>query len=263
MADPEKQAKFNEALRKKDEESAAANPVLADMRSIGKALVAEARGRIANGNARTSIGACLMGGSISLVESEAADTGLAHAEIVSKLTKLALEGGIQAAAICKVADKQIPGGHPEKYVDVHVEHSSGKAFNFSVPVDKSVLMKGVPGADGPSVGVFGSPAKARIFVMANPPVVKIAVTADGRITLDGSPATIDSVRSSFKRLAEQGGVVWYYREDAGKNAPPAAKQITQAVIENRLPIRLSSRPDYSDSIGPGGKPLSGTSPKPS
>jgi hypothetical protein len=87
-------------------------------------------------------------------------------------------------------------------------------------------------------------------------IVKIAVLADGRITLNGSPATVDTVRVSLKRLAEQKGVVWYYREAGQGKAPPESTEVMQTVIENRLPIRLSSRPDFSDAIGPDGRPVS-------
>jgi hypothetical protein len=86
-------------------------------------------------------------------------------------------------------------------------------------------------------------------------VLKIAVMADGRITVDGSPATIDSLRVSLKRLAEQKGIVWYYREAGEAKAPPVSAEAIQAVIENRLPIKLSSRSDFSDAIGPDGKPI--------
>ena len=87
------------------------------------------------------------------------------------------------------------------------------------------------------------------------PVLKIAVTADGHITVDGCPASLDSVRVSLKQLAEQAGVVWYYREAGHSKAPPEAVEVVKAVTENRLPIRLSSRPDYSDAIGPVGRPI--------
>ena len=87
------------------------------------------------------------------------------------------------------------------------------------------------------------------------PILKIAVMADGRITVDGSPATIESVRASLKQLAERKGVVWYYREAGHAEPPPQSEEVIQAVIQNRVPIRLSSRPDYSDAIGMDGKPI--------
>jgi hypothetical protein len=86
-------------------------------------------------------------------------------------------------------------------------------------------------------------------VNPNAPILKIAVKTDGSITVDGSPATMDSLRVSLKRLAEQKGVVWYYREAGQTEAPPEANEVIKLVIENRLPIKLSSRPDYSDAIG--------------
>ena len=80
-------------------------------------------------------------------------------------------------------------------------------------------------------------------------IPKIAVTTDGEITMNGSPTTIDSLRASLKRLADQKGMVWYYREAGQSEAPPVSAEIMKAVIQNQLPIRLSSRSDYSDAIG--------------
>jgi hypothetical protein len=91
--------------------------------------------------------------------------------------------------------------------------------------------------------------------LSNSPVLKIAVMADGRITVNSSPTTIASLRISLQRLVEQRGVVWYYREAGQAEAPPESTEVMQAVIENRLPIRLSSRPDFSDAIGPDGKSI--------
>jgi hypothetical protein len=81
-------------------------------------------------------------------------------------------------------------------------------------------------------------------------VLKIAVFADGRLAVDGSPASIPSLQTSLRQLSERKGVVWYYRE-AGRDAPPPiALEVMKAVVEARVPIRLSTRPDYSDSVGP-------------
>jgi len=89
----------------------------------------------------------------------------------------------------------------------------------------------------------------------NTPILKIAVMADGRITVDGSPATMESLRVSLKQLAVHKGVVWYYREAGQSAGPPQSAEVIQAIIESRLPIRLSSRPDYSDAIGMDGRPI--------
>jgi hypothetical protein len=89
----------------------------------------------------------------------------------------------------------------------------------------------------------------------NAPILKIAVMADGRIMVDGPPSTVESLRMSLKKLGDDKGVVWYYREAAQAAPPPQSAEVMQAVIENRLPIRMSSRPDYSDAIGMDGKPI--------
>jgi hypothetical protein len=252
MGDPEKQASFIGALRKKAEELSAKDPVFADMRLVGKALLDEARRRIAVGNEHTSIGAYLREGTISLIEPEANDVEQAKEELLSKLRGIAQKGNIQAAAMCNVIDKQTPGGSVERFVSVHVEHSTGKAVISQLPANEAVLMKGLGGASGPAVGLLGGRTYSKIFVSGNRngSILKIAVMADGRITVDGSPVTIESVRISCKELSERNGVVWYYREAAHDKAPPQAAEVMKAVIENRLPIRLSSRADYSDAVVP-------------
>lgn len=86
------------------------------------------------------------------------------------------------------------------------------------------------------------------------PVLKVAVFADGRLTVDGAASTIQSLRESLRSLSEKHGVVWYYREAGQQEPPPIATEVIQAVIGAKLPVRLSSRPDYSDAVGLDGKP---------
>jgi len=50
--------------------------------------------------------------------------------------------------------------------------------------------------------------------------------------------------------------VWYYREAAQSEGPPEATEVIEAVIENRLPIKLFMRADYSDAVGTRGRPTS-------
>ena len=87
------------------------------------------------------------------------------------------------------------------------------------------------------------------------PVLKVAVFADGRLTVDGTAATIQSLQVSLHTLSEKHGVVWYYREAGQQEPPPIAMDVMKAVVEAHLPIRLSSRPDYSDTIGADGTPI--------
>lgn len=84
-------------------------------------------------------------------------------------------------------------------------------------------------------------------------VLKISVFSDGRITADGSATTIETLRESLKRLAAENGQVWYYREAGQAEPPPQAMAVMQAIVDNRLPIRLSMKPDYSDTVGPDGR----------
>jgi hypothetical protein len=97
--------------------------------------------------------------------------------------------------------------------------------------------------------------KQSMAVSPDATILKIAVMADGRITMNGSPTTINSLRVSLKRLADLKGAVWYYREAGQGVAPPESAEIMQAVVENHLPIRLSSRHDYSDAISSDGRPV--------
>ena len=168
MVDPEKQAAFVDALRKKADELAAKNPVFADIRSLGKALVDESRRRIANGEVHVPIGAYLMTGSVTLIDPEEKELQKAVAELFSKLKVLAREGKIQAAAICHLVEKEIPGGSVEQFLNVYAEHSTGKAVSSAIPADESVLIRGVPGTVGPGVFVFGDKMNSRIFLSENP-----------------------------------------------------------------------------------------------
>lgn len=101
------------------------------------------------------------------------------------------------------------------------------------------------------VAMVGSSAQQK----PTQPILKVAVMADGRVTVNGTPTSMESLRESLRKLSQQKGVVWYYREAAWSEPPPQAKQVIQAVIDAKLPVRLSSRPDFSDAIGMDGKPI--------
>jgi hypothetical protein len=83
-------------------------------------------------------------------------------------------------------------------------------------------------------------------------VAKVAVFADGRITLNGNSASIEEVRATFAELAADKGVVWYYREAADAEPHPTAMLVIQAIVEARLPVSMSTKPDFSDVVSAAG-----------
>jgi hypothetical protein len=85
------------------------------------------------------------------------------------------------------------------------------------------------------------------------PVGRIHVSRAGDITFDGARTSLEALRTSLANLRARHGVVWYYREAAGTDAPAAAMAVIQLVIEQRLPISMSTRPDFSDVVRPDGR----------
>src|SRR5206468_7913794 len=84
-------------------------------------------------------------------------------------------------------------------------------------------------------------------------VLKIAIIASGQITADGRLTTIEALIPILRELAKEKGEVWYYREAPETEAHPNAMKVLSAIVDQNLPVRLSSKPDYSDSIDDKGR----------
>jgi hypothetical protein len=83
-------------------------------------------------------------------------------------------------------------------------------------------------------------------------VGRIAVTAKGTVSFDGAVITIDALKQKLSDLKKRNRVVWYYREAGKDEPPPQAMQVIKLIIDNRLPISMSTKPDYSDVLLPDG-----------
>jgi hypothetical protein len=84
-------------------------------------------------------------------------------------------------------------------------------------------------------------------------VGRIRVARTGEIWFDGSPVTLEALAPLLRGLRAAGGVVWYYREQPDAEPAPEAMAVVGLVIEHRLPISMSTRPDFADVVLPGGK----------
>ena len=74
--------------------------------------------------------------------------------------------------------------------------------------------------------------------------LKISVLASGAILLDGQPGDLEQLDAALERAKQDHGQVWYYRELAGVAPPAAGLAVIQRVVQRKLPISLSSKPDF-------------------
>jgi hypothetical protein len=80
--------------------------------------------------------------------------------------------------------------------------------------------------------------------MAGPPkVLKIAVTADGRLTADGRAVTIEELTPILPDLAKSNGKVWHYREAAQAEPHPNALRVVSSPRSPTIPTLWTTKAD--------------------
>lgn len=84
-------------------------------------------------------------------------------------------------------------------------------------------------------------------------VLKVAITAGGEITADGRPTTLDALIPMLRELSKNKGGVWYYREVPEADPHPNAMKVLEAIVDQNLPVFLSTKPDYSDCVDDKGR----------
>jgi len=71
--------------------------------------------------------------------------------------------------------------------------------------------------------------------------------------LNGKSVEIDALGKSLENLAKHKGIVYYGREDAKGEPHPNGLKVMEMVTRNGLPVRLSTKQDFSDHVGPDGR----------
>jgi hypothetical protein len=79
-------------------------------------------------------------------------------------------------------------------------------------------------------------------------VAKVAVFSSGSVQLDGRPTTLPALDEELKKLKADNGVVWYHRQDPASEPPPQGTAVIQMIIKHKLPVSMSSKPDFSDYV---------------
>jgi len=81
----------------------------------------------------------------------------------------------------------------------------------------------------------------------------IKVFASGKIIVNEKlEMDWDSLKEELIKLKAQNGTVWYYRENAGGQSNEVAMDVFDFIIKNKLPVSLSSKPDFSDYVDQNG-----------
>ena len=89
---------------------------------------------------------------------------------------------------------------------------------------------------------------AMTAAQAQESVAKVSALASGKLLLNGQAANLATIEVEFKKLKNNNGGVWYYRENPQAEPPPQAMAVIELVVKHKLPVSMSSKPDFSDYI---------------
>jgi hypothetical protein len=81
-----------------------------------------------------------------------------------------------------------------------------------------------------------------------PTILKIGVSSSGTVFLNGKVTTMKSLEAALKTAKAHNGQVWYYRDASRSDPPQHAMEVLKLVIDNKLPVSLSTKPDFSDYV---------------
>ena len=79
-------------------------------------------------------------------------------------------------------------------------------------------------------------------------VLRISVLISGKVLLDGMEGSLSEIQKARDKAKSDKAAIWYYRESSSGEPPQQAMEVLKLVIENDLPISMSSKPDFSDYI---------------
>jgi hypothetical protein len=75
------------------------------------------------------------------------------------------------------------------------------------------------------------------------------VTKDGTIEMNGVVVDLAEVERTLQRVDRSGGGTVLYGRDAASEEPhPIALKVIELVTRTRLPVRLSTKRDFSDAV---------------
>ena len=84
-------------------------------------------------------------------------------------------------------------------------------------------------------------------------ILKLQVMRSDDITADGAPITMTDLKARLVTLKAAGGMVWFWRESPERTPTQMQRDVFNTVLNAGLRMSSSSKPDYSNYIGPDGQ----------
>lgn len=84
-------------------------------------------------------------------------------------------------------------------------------------------------------------------------IARISVLSNGSLYLNGKPTDLRSIESELQRLKQVKGTVWYHRDNPQAEPPKEGMAVVDMIIQHRLPVSMSTRPDFSDYVDSQGR----------
>ena len=82
--------------------------------------------------------------------------------------------------------------------------------------------------------------------------LQITILESGGVLLGGIAVKPNELIVALDKAQESNGKVWYYRENPAAEPPPSASQVIQMIIDRKLAITMSTKPDFSDYVDENG-----------
>lgn len=83
-------------------------------------------------------------------------------------------------------------------------------------------------------------------------VARVSALASGQLLLNGQQVDLQALDTALADLKAKHGTVWYYREYPEHEPPPQATEAIGLVVKHQLPIRISTKADFSDVVSTNG-----------
>lgn len=82
-------------------------------------------------------------------------------------------------------------------------------------------------------------------------IARLKMDAAGQVFLNDAPVTIEELKAALPVYKQKNGIVWYYRENPEQQPILEVTQVNQILVENMLPVKVATKPDFSDAADSG------------